>query len=115
MLNLTPRKTRGLSAGGGISAKDRASGLTGFIGSASFSQRNLFGAQPEAGCHPGGRTGASPHVLGSVEPCSGHVLMSGFLWVLRSDILGTSFPQHTFVRLHQKAGCHSGGRTGASF
>ena len=43
MLNLTPRKTRGLSAGGGISAKDRASGLTGFIGSASFSQRNLFG------------------------------------------------------------------------
>lgn len=42
-LNLTPRKTRGLSAGGGISAKDRANGLTGFIGSASFSQRNLFG------------------------------------------------------------------------
>ena len=42
-MNLTMRKTRGLSAGGGISAKDHADGVTGFIGSTSFSQRNLFG------------------------------------------------------------------------
>ena len=42
-MNLTMRKTRGLSAGGGISAKDHADGVTGFIGSTSYSQRNLFG------------------------------------------------------------------------
>ena len=40
----TPNNQGGLSAGGGISAQGAADGaLPGFIGSASFSQRNLFG------------------------------------------------------------------------
>ena len=44
-LSLAERKTGGLSAGGGISASGAADGaLPGFIGSASFSQRNIFGA-----------------------------------------------------------------------
>lgn len=43
-LALAERKSGGLSAGGGISAQGAADGaLPGFIGSASFSQRNLFG------------------------------------------------------------------------
>ena len=44
MLNVVERKTGGLSAGGGISAQGHAQGaLPGFIGSASYAQRNLFG------------------------------------------------------------------------
>lgn len=43
-LNITERKTGGLSAGGGISAQGHAEGaVPGFIGSCSYSQRNLFG------------------------------------------------------------------------
>jgi outer membrane protein insertion porin family len=43
-LTLVERKTGGASAGGGISATGAADGaLPGFIGSASFSQRNVFG------------------------------------------------------------------------
>jgi hypothetical protein len=43
-LNIVERKTGGLSAGGGISAQGHAEGaLPGFIGSCSYSQRNLFG------------------------------------------------------------------------
>jgi outer membrane protein insertion porin family len=44
-LTLVERKTGGASAGGGISATGAADGaLPGFIGSASFSQRNVFGS-----------------------------------------------------------------------
>ena len=44
MLNVVERKSGGLSAGGGISAQGHAAGaLPGFIGSASYAQRNLFG------------------------------------------------------------------------
>lgn len=44
MLNVRERKTGGLSAGGGISAQGHAQGaLPGFIGSASYAQRNLLG------------------------------------------------------------------------
>jgi outer membrane protein insertion porin family len=43
-LNIVERKTGGLSAGGGISAQGHADGaMPGFIGSFSYSQRNLFG------------------------------------------------------------------------
>ena len=43
-LNIVERKTGGLSCGGGISSQGHSEGaLPGFIGSASFSQRNLFG------------------------------------------------------------------------
>lgn len=43
-LNVVERKTGGLSCGGGISSQGHSEGaLPGFIGSASFSQRNLFG------------------------------------------------------------------------
>ena len=43
-VTLVERKTGGASAGGGISASGAADGaLPGFIGSASFSQRNVFG------------------------------------------------------------------------
>lgn len=44
-LNVTERKKMGgLSAGGGISAANHMEGaMPGFIGSASYSQRNLFG------------------------------------------------------------------------
>lgn len=43
-LNITERKTGGLSAGGGISAQGYGEGaIPGFIGSCSYSQRNLFG------------------------------------------------------------------------
>ena len=43
-LSLAERKTGGASAGGGISAHGAADGaLPGFIGSASFSQRNVLG------------------------------------------------------------------------
>ena len=43
-LNLVERKTGGISAGGGISATGHAEGaLPGIIGSAAYSQRNLFG------------------------------------------------------------------------
>ncbi|KAK9849807.1 hypothetical protein WJX84_004133, partial [Apatococcus fuscideae] len=45
ILNVVERKTAGLSAGGGISATAHAEGaLPGFIGSCSYSQRNLFGS-----------------------------------------------------------------------
>ncbi len=44
VLNVRERKTGGLSAGGGISAQGHAQGaLPGFIGSASYAQRNLLG------------------------------------------------------------------------
>ena len=44
VLNVKERKSGGLSAGGGISAQGHAQGaLPGFIGSASYAQRNLFG------------------------------------------------------------------------
>ena len=44
-VTLVERKTGGASAGGGISAAGAADGaLPGFIGSASFSQRNVFGS-----------------------------------------------------------------------
>ncbi len=44
VLNVVERKTGGLSCGGGISSQGHSEGaLPGFIGSASFSQRNLFG------------------------------------------------------------------------
>lgn len=44
VLNVVERKSGGLSAGGGISAQGHAAGaLPGFIGSASYAQRNLFG------------------------------------------------------------------------
>ena len=43
-LNIVERKTGGLSCGGGISSQGHSEGaLPGFIGSASFTQRNLFG------------------------------------------------------------------------
>ncbi len=43
-VNIAERKTGGLSAGGGISAQGHADGaMPGFIGSFSYSQRNLFG------------------------------------------------------------------------
>ena len=43
-LNITERKTGGLSGGVGISAQGHAEGaVPGFIGSCSYSQRNLFG------------------------------------------------------------------------
>lgn len=43
-LNLVERKTGGISGGGGISATGNSEGsLPGIIGSAAYSQRNLFG------------------------------------------------------------------------
>lgn len=43
-LNLVERKTGGISGGGGISATGHSEGnLPGVIGSAAYSQRNLFG------------------------------------------------------------------------
>ena len=43
-VNLVERKTGGFSAGGGVSAQQTGdSGLPAFIGSCSYSQRNLFG------------------------------------------------------------------------
>jgi hypothetical protein len=43
-INLVERKTGGLGAGTGISAQGRGEGaLPGFVGSFTYSQRNLFG------------------------------------------------------------------------
>ena len=42
--NLVERKTGGISGGGGISATGHSEGaLPGIVGSAAYSQRNLFG------------------------------------------------------------------------
>ena len=44
VLNLVERPSGGVSGGGGISAQGHAEGaLPGFVGSASFVERNLFG------------------------------------------------------------------------
>ena len=43
-VNLTERKTGGLGAGGGLSTQSRGEGaLPGFVGSFSYSEKNLFG------------------------------------------------------------------------
>ena len=61
-LNIVERKTGGLSCGGGISSQGHSEGaLPGFIGSASFTQRNLFGLNQKL---------AATLEIGQVDACA---------------------------------------------
>ena len=68
-LNITERKTGGLSAGGGISAQGHSEGaLPGFIGSCSYSQRNLFGLNQKLAATVEVGQVRAPHPCGSRAP-----------------------------------------------
>jgi outer membrane protein insertion porin family len=80
-LNVVERKTGGLSCGGGISSQGHSEGaLPGFIGSASFSQRNLFGLnQKLAATVEIGQVGTGMEVTVIATSCVDLCLMSGLL------------------------------------